>query len=96
MFVLLPLALEIAPPSLPTAAIPQATSSGATVIAYDVNISGQVTHCSVFQSSGVPELDRKACEIFQARARFDPKRDSRGGAVAMINRKTRIVWNVER
>ncbi len=70
-------------------------SGHATIIAYDVGANGKVTHCGIHQSSGAPELDERACAIFLEKARFTPRRDSRGRAIADIGRKTRIVWNIE-
>jgi len=39
------------------------------------NTAGQVDHCSVTRSSGVPPIDRQLCELLQRRARFDPATD---------------------
>jgi TonB family protein len=79
----------------PTTELARIVSGHATIIAYDVDANGKVTHCSIHQSSGAPELDQRACAIFLEKASFNPRRDSRGRAIADINRKTRIVWNVE-
>ncbi len=100
--VLLTAAPSVAQPAAPTdgralaADIARVGSGHVTIIAYDVGIGGNVTHCSVFQSSGAPELDQRACAIFLEKARFSPKRDTRGRAVPDLGRKTRILWNIAR
>jgi TonB family protein len=47
-----------------------------------VSADGQVTQCTVTESSGSPTLDETACRLMRARASFHPARDATGKAIA--------------
>lgn len=89
------LALLLAPAQTPLPPSAPVTQQGVTVIAYDVGVDGNVTHCSIFQASGAPELDNRACSIFTEKARFKPKLDSYGRAIPELNRRFRIAWKIK-
>ena len=40
--------------------------------------TGRVTHCTVTQSSGIPQLDTLTCRLIIERFRFRPSTDARG------------------
>ena len=39
---------------------------------------GRATGCTVYTSSGVPQIDQATCQLVEARLRFAPARDSAG------------------
>lgn len=48
---------------------------------YWVNSAGRIDECKVVRSSGIAELDDKACAVIQAKAKFEPARNAAGAAV---------------
>jgi protein TonB len=46
-----------------------------------VSKRGRVKRCTIDQSSGHADLDRRACSIMKNRARFTPAKDDRGRPV---------------
>ena len=57
-------------------------SQGRVVTELVVEKSGRVSACSILVSSGIPDLDRTACEKLRQRARFKPARDEKGIPIA--------------
>ena len=66
---------------------------GVVVFVVDVDADGRVTRCEIRDSSGVPELDRLACEKVTERAQFRPARDEEGDPVAG-QWQSRVVWRM--
>lgn len=66
---------------------------GTVGVQMKVDPSGKVTDCTVQQSSGFIILDSQTCRIFQARARFEPARDSMGRPMAGTA-NSRITWRI--
>jgi TonB family protein len=75
-----PLVSLLADSDYPASAIRRGVS-GTVGFRLDVGINGAPTRCTVTQSADA-ELDRTTCDIFMARAHFQPARDARGRAVA--------------
>jgi TonB family protein len=74
-----PLAALVSDADYPPGAI-QREASGTVGFTLDIDAGGAPTHCTVTQSAD-PELDQRTCEIFMARARFQPALDAGGQAV---------------
>lgn len=70
-------------------------NEGLTTFLLSVGIDGGVTGCRIVGSSGFPSLDKRTCELLNARAAFAPAKDSSGRPVASfyINR---VWWQVPR
>jgi TonB family protein len=75
-----PLVSWLADSDYPAGAI-QRGVSGTVGFRLDVGANGAPTRCTITQAADA-ELDRTTCDIFMARAHFQPARDSRGRAVA--------------
>lgn len=67
--------------------------SGTVVFVLTVDDQGRATACSVTESSGVSELDQKACEVLLKRARFVPAKDQKGRPVQSLYRN-RVRWQI--
>jgi len=74
-----PLAAWVSDEDYPPGAV-QRGASGAVGFTLDIGASGVPTHCTITESAD-PELDQRTCEIFMARARFQPALDAAGQAV---------------
>jgi hypothetical protein len=75
-----PLGAWVADSDYPAGAI-QREVSGTVGFTLDVGADGVPTRCTIIRSAD-EELDRMTCDIFMARAHFQPARDTRGRAVA--------------
>lgn len=53
-------------------------SGGRVLVMFDVQVNGRATGCSVYTSSGVPEIDQATCRLVETRLRFAPARDTSG------------------
>ena len=71
----------VRPEDYPVEAL-QAYKQGTTRIKLEIDRNGGVRNCKVVESSTVPSLDRRTCELFERRARFEPARDDKGSARA--------------
>ena len=60
-----------------------------------IGANGNVTGCSVVESSGSSTLDQKTCQILKARARFTPAKDSNGQPTTDSYVTPSIVWRLE-
>ena len=58
-----------------------------------VGTSGQVTACTVTQSSGHDVLDTRTCAIMASRARFEPAFDQSGQPIES-HFQTHVVWKI--
>jgi TonB family protein len=65
---------------------------GITGISVEVDVKGLVTNCRVTESSGSQELDDKACQTFENKAKFQPWRGPDRTKVRKFS--TRIVWRI--
>jgi TonB family protein len=59
-----------------------AKQAGTVGFRLDVGVSGSVSSCTVTLSSGLPVLDKAACDLLTARGRFTPALDKRGKPTA--------------
>ena len=75
-----PLVAWLADSDYPAGAISRGVS-GTVGFTLDVGAEGAPIRCTVTQAADA-ELDRTTCDIFMARAHFQPARDSHGRAVA--------------
>jgi protein TonB len=67
---------------------------GTVAVTLQIDSGGDVSGCTVEQSSGSETLDRATCSILTERARFAPARDLAGNAVP--DRYTqRVVWRLQ-
>ena len=57
------------------------TMKGAVKLQVHVGTDGRTTNCSVLQSSGSPEDDRRACTYFLKFARPNVRRDMQGNPI---------------
>lgn len=74
-----PLATWVSDADYPPGAV-QRGAAGAVGFTLDIDAGGVPTHCTVTEPAD-PELDQRTCEIFMARARFQPALDSAGQPV---------------
>jgi protein TonB len=51
---------------------------GRVLVIFSVQLNGRATDCSVFRSSGDPEIDAETCRLVERRLRFRPARDGNG------------------
>lgn len=67
------------------------------VLAYELSVdsAGRPTGCRVIGSSGSKSLDRAACPLLRARARFEPARNAGGETVASSYRG-QLAWRLPR
>ena len=86
-----PLASLLSDSDYPAGAIRREVS-GTVAFRLEVGADGAPTHCTILQSVD-PELDQTTCDIFMARAHFQPARDTQGRAVAS-SISTRVRWDM--
>jgi len=67
--------LRYIPPQVTEADYPpgalRTDAEGRTVVALHVDAQGRVTRCETAETSGLAELDERACEIYRERGRFE-------------------------
>jgi len=56
---------------------------------YTIGPDGRVHDCRILQSSGVPLLDQRTCELYEQRYRYEPARDEAGRPVPITVRAMR-------
>lgn len=82
----------VTPEDYPTEQL-RSWKSGTTSFVLTIDETGKVTDCSITGSSGVPELDMRACEVILRRARFLPAKDR--NARPMPSRyRNRVNWKI--
>lgn len=59
-----------------------------------VGTDGRVEDCRILASSGSDALDARTCEIFVARARFEPARDVDGNALRAAIDAPPVAWRI--
>ena len=64
-------------------------AEGRTVVALHVDAQGRVTRCETAETSGLAELDERACEIYRERGRFDLRNLPDGK-----NLRAPVVWKL--
>lgn len=76
----------------PTSAVAN-EQEGDSLILFNVDVNGRVTHCKSVHSSGVPELDAAACAAIMRRAKYRPALDINGNpAEASVVRQ--VLWRL--
>ena len=58
-------------------------------IQYVIGTDGRVHGCQILQSSGAALLDRRTCELYEQRYRYEPARDAAGRPVPITVRAVR-------
>jgi len=71
----------------------RARAEGISSYRLDIDAAGQVTSCTITQTSGTLALDEAACASLRARARFNPARDRSGHAIA-ASYTGRVRWQI--
>lgn len=69
--------------------------SGEVTILWAIDTEGKAKDCRPILSSGVPSLDRAACDVVQSRARYTPALDRQGKPMSFYGMR-KVVWNVPR
>ena len=59
-------------------------ASGEVEVRFTIEANGRVTGCRVTKSSGNAALDRRTCELIEARFRFKPATNAAGDAIASL------------
>lgn len=59
-----------------------------------VGTDGRVAECRIASSSGSEALDARTCEIFRARARFEPARDADGNPLRASVAAPPVAWTI--
>ena len=82
----------ISPDDYPPAAL-RIGAAGVTRFRLDIDVNGQVTGCTVTQSSGNADLDVTTCTLLTRRARFTPAQDRQGHALA-ASYSSAVSWQI--
>ena len=86
--------LRYLPPQVTAADYPsgalRADAQGRSVVRLEVDASGLITSCSTARSSGSPDLDAQACQLYRSRARFELR-----GKSGPIILPAPITWQLE-
>lgn len=78
---------------LPRALLPRIGASTKLVLDVAVGADGAPLACTIAETSGLAELDALTCRLIARRARFIPRRDDAGMAVAGSNR-VKVDWRL--
>lgn len=70
------------------------SAEGRTLARLTIGTSGRVGHCSVAQSSGHADLDRRVCDLAITRMRFSPAIDAAGEPIA-VDAILQVQWIVD-
>lgn len=67
--------------------------AGIVSLLLHVSPQGRATSCDVTETSGFPHLDAGTCQLFKARARFNPATDAQGAPTTGFYRSV-VAWGV--
>jgi TonB family protein len=62
---------------------------GTSILSLEIDKSGQVLNCTTARSSGSPDLDKQACQLYRERGRFELR-----GTTEPVTIQAPVTWQL--